>query len=69
MRDVAGSGDGFECFALVLHVGLRGFNEVRDKVVAAFELDIDLREGVFEAVPQSYEMVVLAYDEEQEKTR
>ena len=53
----------------MLHVGLRGFNEIRDEVVAALELDIDLREGVFEAVPQRHEMVVLAYDEEQEKTR
>jgi hypothetical protein len=53
----------------VLHVGLRGFDEIRDEVVAAFELNIDLREGVFEAVPQRHEMVVLANDEEQEKTR
>jgi hypothetical protein len=53
----------------MLEVALGGFNEVRDEIVAAFELNIDLRESVFEAVPQCYELVVLTDDEEQEKTR
>ena len=51
----------------MLHVGFGGLDEVRDEVVAAFQLNIDLREGVFEAVPQDDEGVVLADDEEQEK--
>ena len=68
LGDVAGLGDGFEGFALMLEVALGGFDEVRDEIVAAFELDIDLRESVFEAVPQCYELVVLTDDEEQEKT-
>jgi hypothetical protein len=51
LRDVAGGGDSFKRFTLVLHVGLRGFNEIRDEIVATLELDIDLREGIFEAVP------------------
>ena len=35
------------------HEALGGFDEVGDEVVAAFELDIDLGEGVFEAVSES----------------
>ena len=53
----------------MLEVALGGFDEVRDEIVAAFELNIDLREGVFEAVPERHEMVVLADDKEQEKPR
>ena len=48
--DVTGFDDGFERAALVLHVALGGFDEIRDKVVAALELDVDLGEGVIEAV-------------------
>jgi hypothetical protein len=53
----------------MLHVGFGGLDEVRDEVVAAFQLNIDLREGIFEAVAQRHELVVLAYDEKQEKSR
>jgi hypothetical protein len=52
----------------MLEVAFGGFDEVRDEIVAAFELNIDLREGVFETVPQRHELVVLTDDEEQEKT-
>jgi len=51
----------------MLHVGFCGLDEVRDEVVAAFQLNIDLREGVFEAVPQDDESVVLADDENQQQ--
>jgi len=37
--------------------------------VAAFQLNIDLREGIFEAVPQDDEGVVLADDEHQRQNR
>jgi hypothetical protein len=36
------------------HVALDGFNQVRNQLVAAFELDVDLGEGVLEAVPGNH---------------
>jgi len=62
-----GLDDGFECAAFVAHVGFGGFDEVGDEVVAAFELHIDLGEGVFEAVAQLNQVVVDADDEECER--
>ena len=54
--------DGFECFALVLKVSFGCFDEIRNEVVAAFELHVDLREGVFETVAQGDERIVDADD-------
>jgi len=54
----AGFGDAGECFAFVGHIALGGFDEVGDEVVAAFELDVDLGEGVLEAVLESDQAVV-----------
>ncbi len=54
----AGFGDGFECFALVAHVAFDGFDEVGDEVVAALELDINLRPGVIHVIAEVDEAVV-----------
>jgi hypothetical protein len=62
--DVAGFDHGLERGALVLHVALGGLNEIRDEVVAALELDVDLGEGVFEAVAKGDQAVVDAGDPE-----
>ena len=40
------------------HVGLGGFDQVGDQIVAALELDVDLREGVLEAIAQVHQVVV-----------
>ncbi len=57
---IAGGDDGFESLALVLEVALGGFDEIRDEVVAALQLDVDLGEGVLEAVLEGDETIVLA---------
>jgi hypothetical protein len=62
--DVTGLDDGFERGALVLHVALGGLDEVGDEIVAALELDVDLGEGVFEAIAEGDEGVVDAGDPE-----
>ena len=62
--DVAGLDDIFERAVLVLEVTLGDLDEVRDQVIAALELDIDLREGVLETVAEGDKPVVDA-DHEQ----
>lgn len=62
--DVAGFDHGLECGALVLHVALSGLDEVGDEIVTALELNIDLGEGVFEAIAKGDEAVVDAGDPE-----
>jgi hypothetical protein len=62
--DVAGLDDGLEGLALVLEVALGDFDEVGDEVVTALQLDVDLGEGVLEAVAEGDEAVVDAGDEE-----
>ena len=62
--DVAGFDHGLERGALVLHVALGGLDEVGDEIVAALELDVDLGEGVFEAIAEGDEGVVDAGDPE-----
>src|ERR1043165_3491691 len=47
-----------ERLALVLNVALRRLDQVRNQVVAALELHVDLREGVLEAVPERDQPVV-----------
>src|SRR6266446_8671094 len=48
----------FERPALVLDVALSRFHEIRDQVVAALQLDVDLRKGVLEAVAPRNQRVV-----------
>src|SRR5205085_3758951 len=52
-----GPGDLLEDLALVRGVSLDRLHEVRDQVVAAPELDVDLRPGVVDAVPRPDEPV------------
>ena len=40
-------------------VSFGGLNQIGNQVVPPLELDIDLREGIAEAVPQFHESVVL----------
>ena len=58
LRARPGLRDLLERRALVLRVALDRLDEVRDQVVAAAELDVDLRPGVVDAVPQPDEPVV-----------
>ena len=46
--------------ALVLQIALGRLDQVGDQVVSPLELDINLREGVLEAVPQRHQAVILA---------
>ena len=55
---VAGLNDGFERLPLVLHIALSCLNEIRDEIVAALQLNIDLSKRVFVAVPVADETVV-----------
>ena len=64
--DVARLGDGFERLAFVFHVTLGGLDEIGNQVVAALELHVDLRVGVFEPVAQGDEFVVTADDKANE---
>ena len=48
----------------MFHVTLGGLDEIGDEVVAALELDVDLGEGVFEAIAKGDEAVVDAGDPE-----
>ena len=57
-RGVARLDDRFERLALVLHVALRRLDQIRNEVVAAGELHIDLRESVLERVARRDEPVV-----------
>ena len=54
----AGFDDGGEGAAFVGHVALGGLDEVRDQVVAALELHVDLGEGVLAGITQRDEPVV-----------
>ena len=57
-RDVAGLDHGFKRFALVLQVALGDLDQIRDEVVAALQLHIDLGEGILEAITEGDEAVV-----------
>ena len=56
--DVARRGDGFERLALVLDVAFGRLDEIRNQVVAALELHVNLRVGVFVAVAHRDQLVV-----------
>ena len=60
--DVARGGDGFQRAALVRHVALGRLDQIRNQVVAALELHVNLRVGVFVAVAHRDELVVNAHD-------
>ena len=49
------------------HVALDGFDQVRNQLVAAFELHVDLGEGIPEAVPGDHQPVVDAHEPEREQ--
>ena len=66
---VAGGDHRLERGAFVLQVALGGLDKVGDQVVAALELDVDLREGVHEAVAQLHETVVGTDDVEHDEGR
>jgi hypothetical protein len=51
----------------VAHVALDGFDQVRNQLVAAFELHVDLGERVLEAVSGDYQPVVDAHEPEREQ--
>jgi hypothetical protein len=63
---ILGRGDGgvarldhrLERLALVLHVSLRRFDEVRNQVVTTLELDVDLRPGLLGDILEAYEAVI-----------
>src|SRR6185369_4129214 len=66
-RSTSRSYDGFEGFALVLHVAFGSLNQIRDQVVASLQLHIDLRERVLVAVPGRYQSVVDANEKEDDR--
>jgi len=57
-RGVAGLHDAFERLALVRRVALDRLDEVRDQIVPAFELHLDLRPRGVDAIAQANEAVV-----------
>ena len=61
--------DRLERLALVRGVALDRLDEVRDQVVAAAELDVDLRPGVLGAVAQPDEPVVHHDEHDQQQRR
>ncbi len=48
------------------HVGLGRFHKVRDQIMAALELHVDLRERIFVHVPQLHQAVVDGHGEKAE---
>ncbi len=52
----------------MLHVALDCFHQVRDQVVPALELDVDLRPGILHLVAQLHQSVEYE-DEPQDKYR
>ena len=63
---VTGLDDCVEGFLLVLHVALDRLDQVGDEVVPALQLDLDLGEGVLEAVLEGNETVVYPDHEKEE---
>ena len=61
--DVARLGDILQRLAFVLDVALGNLDQIRDQVIAALELHINLRVGVFEPVAERDEFVITADDE------
>src|SRR5262249_42289139 len=55
---IARADDGFEGAALVREISLRGFDQIRNQIVAALQLHLDLRERVDVAILQRHELVV-----------
>ena len=49
------------------HVALDRFDQIRNQLVAAFELHVDLGEGVLEAVPGDHQPVVDAHEPDREQ--
>jgi hypothetical protein len=55
---IPGLDDRFERFPFVLHVPFDDFDQIRDQVVASFQLHVDLGESVFEFVLRGDKAVV-----------
>ena len=47
---IAGFDDILERLAFVLHVPFHGFDEIRDEVMTASELDVDLSKSILHAI-------------------
>ena len=67
--DVARLGHVLEGLVLVLQVALGGLDQVRDQVVPALQLDVDLRVRVLEPVPERDERVVDSRGRERHERR
>jgi hypothetical protein len=66
-RAVAGLDHGIQRLPLMAHVAFDGFDQVGNQIVAAFELHVDLSEGVLDAVPGDHQPVVDAHQPEREQ--
>jgi hypothetical protein len=51
----------------MLEISFSGLNQIGDKVVAPFELDVDLRKSVFKKIAQPYEIVIHADGDNNDK--
>jgi hypothetical protein len=60
-------GDRLERLALVRGVALHRLDQVRDQVIAALQLDVDLRPRVLDAVAQGDEPVVEQHQRDDEQ--
>src|SRR5665811_1999636 len=50
--------DSLQCAALVRSVALYGFDQIRNEIVALLELDVDVGEGLIDALPKRDKPVV-----------
>lgn len=57
---VAGPHDGVERFPLVFHVPFDRFDEIGNEIVSPRQLYVDLRKGIFDAIPEIDQAVVNA---------
>jgi hypothetical protein len=53
----------------MLHVTFGGFDKVRNQIVPAFKLDVDLRPRVIDLIPQADQRVVDADHEKYQQNR
>jgi hypothetical protein len=60
---IPGQDHGFERASLMLEITFGGLDEVRDQIVAPFELNINLRVGVLVTIAQRDQRVVSADNE------
>jgi hypothetical protein len=53
----------------VLHVALSGFDKVGNQIVAAFQLDVDLRPGIINLIAKANQSIVDANHREDEQNK